>query len=318
MGLNYKSNRRLKNFQVRKVRESLPEIYTQDFPKLVTFLEKYYDFLDSAEGPHAFGHDVKQIFSKKDIHEMPEELLDNLVSELAGGLNTGENFTDKRLALTRLAELHKSSGSKFSAQEFFRLFFQEKVEIEYPKRDIFKVGEETSKIGVDSIKFIQNYARYQIFSILIKSSLSIDVWRELYTKFIHPAGFYIEGSVSSIGQTNGLPNQVLSITDDNIAFAVHSEAIADISRSFTQLTTLFDSDIADTSDPLIRISDINKLVSDYQNVSLNFLADNYGSIKQILSPNSFTFDDTQQADASNTFETMDNEFFTRVTSDSSF
>ena len=318
MGLNYKSNRRLKNFQVRKVKESLPEIFTQDFPKLVTFLEKYYDFLDSADGSHAFGSEIKQIFSKKDIHEMPDDLLNNLVSELAGGLNTGENFTDKRFALTRLAELHKNSGSKFSAQEFFRLFFQQNVEIEYPKNDIFKVGEETSKIGVDSVKFIQNYARYQIFSILVKSSLSINTWKELYTKFIHPAGFYIEGAVSAVGVTNGLPNQVLSIDDENVAFLVQSEADANIRRSFTQLTTLFDSDMADANDPLIRISDINKLVSDYQNVSLNFLSDNYGSIKQILTPNSFTFDNTLEADTSNTFETMDNEFFTRAVTDSSF
>ena len=317
MALDYKSNRRLKNFQVRKVRESLPEIFTQDFSKLVTFLEKYYDFLDSSGGSHAFGDDIKQIFSKKDIHEMPEDLLNNLVSELAGGLNTGENFTDKRYALTRLAELHKNSGSKLSAQEFFRLFFQENVEIEYPKKDIFKVGEETSKIGVDSIKFIQNYQRYQIFSILIKSSLSINTWKELYTKFIHPAGFYIEGEVSAVGVTSGLPNQVQSITDSNVAFLVQSEAELGMARGFTQLTTLIDSAGGGGTSPL-RISDINKLVSDYQNVSLSFLDNNYGSIRQILTPNSFTFDDTTQADISNTFETMDNEFFTRVTSDSSF
>ena len=90
-----------------------------------------------------------------------------------------------------------------------------------------------------------------------------------------------------------------------------------MARGFTQLTTLVDSAGTGGTSPL-RVSDINKLVSDYQNVSLSFLDNNYGSIRQILSPNSFTFDDTTQADISNTFETMDNEFFTRVTSDSSF
>ena len=197
------------------------------------------------------------------------------------------------------------------------MFFQQNVEIEYPKNDIFKVGEATSTIGVDSIKFIQNYARYQIFSILIKSSISINTWKELYTKFIHPAGFYIEGEVSAVGQTSGFPSQVLSVEDTNIALRVISEASLDMTRGFTQLTTLFDSAGGGGTSPL-RVSDINKLVSDYQNVSLSFLNNNYGSIRQILTPNSFTFDDTTQADISNTFETMDNEFFTRVTSDSSF
>jgi len=41
MSIDYQSQRRFKNFNVRKVREALPEFYTSEFPKLVTFLEKY-------------------------------------------------------------------------------------------------------------------------------------------------------------------------------------------------------------------------------------------------------------------------------------
>ena len=41
--INYHYNRRPRNFLRRKVRESLPEHFTQDYPKLVTFLEKYYE-----------------------------------------------------------------------------------------------------------------------------------------------------------------------------------------------------------------------------------------------------------------------------------
>src|SRR6056300_1447840 len=105
MSINHRSKRRLKNFQVRKVREALPEYYTSEYPTLVTFLEKYYDFLDSDNGTHSFGDDVRQLFSKKDAREMPSDLINNVVSEIAGGLKTGENFTSARYAITRLAEL---------------------------------------------------------------------------------------------------------------------------------------------------------------------------------------------------------------------
>ena len=42
MAIDFQSKRRLKNFQVRKVRETLPEYFTSEFPTLVTFLEKYF------------------------------------------------------------------------------------------------------------------------------------------------------------------------------------------------------------------------------------------------------------------------------------
>ena len=51
--IQYHYNRRPRNFLHRKVREALPEFFTQDYPNLVTFLEKYYDYLDS-DGASSF------------------------------------------------------------------------------------------------------------------------------------------------------------------------------------------------------------------------------------------------------------------------
>ena len=99
----------------------MPEIYTSDFPKLVTFLEKYYQFLDSSDASSAFGDDLRQGFAKRDIRETQTNLLNSLVSEFAGGLRTGENFTDTRYALTRLAQLARHKGTRFSIEEFFIL-----------------------------------------------------------------------------------------------------------------------------------------------------------------------------------------------------
>ena len=161
MSINYHSKRRLKNFQVRKVREALPEYYTGEFPTLVTFLEKYYDFLDSDNGTHAFGDDIRQLFSKKDAREMPSDLLNNLVSELAGGLETGENFTDTRYALTRLAELARNKGTKFGFQEFFRLFFQQVADVEYGKQSIFNIGDSASQIGVESLNLYRTMSSFK-------------------------------------------------------------------------------------------------------------------------------------------------------------
>tara|TARA_B100000242_G_scaffold221643_1_gene162578 strand:- start:1705 stop:2670 length:966 start_codon:yes stop_codon:yes gene_type:complete len=321
MAIDYQSKRRLKSFQNRKVRESLPEFYTSEFPTLVTFLEKYYDFLDSADGTHAFGDNARQFFATKDIREMPSDLLNNLVSELAGGLNTGENFTDTRYALTRLAELARTKGSRFSLEEFFRLFFQQKAEVEYGKESIFKVGDSASQIGVESIKFIQNNALFQTFGLLIKTGLSVDTWSELYKKFVHPSGFFFAGQVVSDTEAISSPTAPIVLFDSSPGPSVISEASAPFSLPFVQLTSLIDSGGGN-----VRQSNLNELVSDYQNFTLSELDTTYHTVRQIITPNSFTFDDSSIRDSdenatpdfSLTLETMDNEIFTRRVTDSAF
>ena len=321
MAIDYQSKRRFKSFQNRKVRESLPEFYTSEFPTLVTFLEKYYDFLDSADGTHAFGDNARQFFATKDIREMPSDLLNNLVSELAGGLNTGENFTDTRYALTRLAELARTKGSRFSLEEFFRLFFQQRAEVEYGKESIFKVGDSASQIGVESIRFIQNNALFQTFGLLVKTGLSVDTWSELYKKFVHPSGFFFAGQVVSDTEAISSPTAPIVLFDSSPGPSIISEASAPFSLPFVQLTSLIDSGGGN-----VRQSNLNELVSDYQNFSLSELDTTYHTVRQIITPNSFTFDDSSIRDSdenatpdfSLTLETMDNEIFTRRVTDSAF
>ena len=320
MSINYHSKRRLKNFQVRKVREALPEYYTSEFPTLVTFLEKYYDFLDSDNGSHAFGDDIRQLFSKKDAREMPSDLLNNLVSELAGGLETGENFTSTRYALTRLAELARNKGTKFSFQEFFRLFFQQVADVEYGKQSIFNIGDSASQIGVESLKFIQDNELFQTFGLLVKTGIDTSKWSELYKKFVHPAGFYFKGQVVSdtVGSLN--ITAPLSLVDSSPGPTIVSEASATFSLPFVQSTVLIDSGGGNVR------TNLNELVSDYQNFTLSQLDTTYHTVRQVIAQNSFTFDDSSIRDSdqnaspdfSITRETMDNEIFTRRVTDSAF
>jgi hypothetical protein len=321
MSIDYKSKRRFKSFQNRKVREALPEFYTSEFPTLVTFLEKYYNFIDSADGTHAFGSNAQQFFTKKDIKEMPANLLNNLVGELGGGLKTGENFTDRRYALTRLADLAKLKGSRFSLEEFFRLFFQQRAEVEYGKESMFLIGDSASQIGIDSIKFIQNNELFQTFGLLVKTEISVDTWSELYKKFVHPSGFFFAGQVVSDTEAITSPIGEISVPDSAADPVIISEAILSVTLPFVQSTVLIDS-----GGGTVRQSDLNELVSDYQNFSLSDLDTTYHTVKQIITPNSFTFDDSSIRDSdenatpdfSLTLETMDNEIFTRRVTDSSF
>ena len=98
--------------------------------------------------------------------------LNELFKELGTGLSNGDTFTDARWSIKRIGELFRLKGTRFGAEEFFREFFQqEETEIVYPKNNMFIVGE--SEIGYESLRYITDYARYQVYSLLIKTGLDM-------------------------------------------------------------------------------------------------------------------------------------------------
>ena len=324
--IQYHHNRRPRNFLRRKVRESLPEFFTQDYPKLVTFLEKYYDYLDS-DGSSSFDYKLRKIYQTRDTQEVSSDLLKFIIEEIAAG-NTGGNFIDPSFYAQRIHELHRTKGSRFSIEEFFRAFFQQNVEIEYPKRDIFTIGHDSagplSRIGAESNKFIRNNALYQVFSLLIKSAISQSTWLELYKKFVHPAGFYVAGSVVTDVEAIGSLSAPLSTQTDSADRVLTGTATGVAISPFTQMTALIDS-----SDGISFRVGLDQKISVYQSLSAAQLQGFYRNVAEIITPNSFTFDDSglgkdftgalgdsaeaAAPDFSLTLETMDNAQF-----DSSF
>ena len=102
-------------------------------------------------------------------------------------------------------------------------------------------------------------------------------------------------------------------TVDSAQLSVIGEAIEDVVFS-SSITGLIDSGGTD-----IRV-DLSQLISTYQTLTSTQIGSYYTSLAELVDPNSFTFDDSAAVSPrmSMTTETMDNEMFTRYTSDSSF
>lgn len=303
--------RRPINFINRSVKEVLPEHFTTDYPDLIQFLEYYYDFLDS-DGQSSFGTEIQQLFTLRDISETPTEYLDRLIAELGAGLQNGDAFRNARFTARRFADHYRNKGSRFSVEEFFRAFFQQEVEVLYPKVDIFTVGRDA--IGYNSQKYIQDYGRYQIYSILLKVGLGVPTYRELYKKFAHPAGFYFEGIVAVEGEADlGFDNMPISVADSAFVTLIGEANIEfDLFNSTTGLT--------DSGGTNIRYN-INQLVNLYSTLTPTQLNNYYSNIAEFITPNSFTMDDSGDSNTplmSLTLETMDNNMFRRYASDSSY
>jgi hypothetical protein len=183
---------------------------------------------------------------------------------------------------------------------------------------MFIVSE--SIIGSESLKFIQNNALYQVFSVLIRSSIPIVKWRELYRQFVHPAGFFIGGEVlleltaDKLFGIGTMPDVVLLDSGD-FAVVIEAAGTLPLFTSSQEITArLPDGLDSDAFESHVRLVDISK----YASMPVAELIASYGSIAPgkdgILDVNSPTFDEDSGRvpgviRMSNAAETMDFDRF---------
>jgi len=283
-------NRRLINFDTAKVSEVLPEYFQSDYSTLTTFLEKYYDFLDSS-GQHSFHTEINNILTSRDISETDQTYLDELVKEIGNGLTSSSFFQNPRLMARLLPLFYSSKGTRLSAEGFFRGFFGEEAEISYPKDNLLYVGGIDSTgaqglIGFEDQFRIQDNELYQIFSVLIRSGLSRNDYETLYKKFVHPGGFFFGTQVLTQGNgiitLSGLGENPLDSARGIVTLVDQAQTL--MGTGFNDLTALVDS-----GDNLHRIT-LNDAIDKYDEFTVDELTAIYTSLESLTTPNSFTFD----------------------------
>lgn len=139
-----------------------------------------------------------------DIDGNSANYLEFMQKEIAAAIP--RNVTvNKRNLYKNIIDFYKVRGSSDSIEIFFRLLFNEVVEVErpydktlIPSSGVWDQGSEAflSNKGFlsDSIK-IQDSLRYQKFSYLIRTGKNISDWSDAFTRLVHPAGFKFFGEI---------------------------------------------------------------------------------------------------------------------------
>jgi hypothetical protein len=280
----------------------LPEYYQERYPKLITFLEKYYDWADSDVSP---SHLIQDLFLARDISQSPTELLDFLEDELLLGQEYFGGFQNKRAAAKFSNIFYRSKGTKFSIEQFFNAFFGIDVDVEYPKSQRFIVGE--SEVGFESQRFLTNAELYQVFAVLIKSELPLSDWNDVYKLFVHPAGVYLGAQLQVVSVADATPG-----TDSATPLTLSRTAQGEVASAL--------SAIADTTAIVTLDSDLSYLRVDNNSIgqepryydssiTLGQLDSAYDNVSEFLDTNSFRMDegvgDTGIMTMDNTIEQMD-------------
>ena len=187
--------RRYINLRDAKVQGVLPEHFADSYPKFISLLEKYYDFMDSDHSTELLSH----LFAARDVNETDITLLSYIEDELLLGEayfeGFGETESQKRAAANFSNILFRSKGTKFAIEWFFRSFYGLDAEVTYTKENIFNIGETSSRIGPESLRYITDDKLYQTFALLVRAGIPISKWRETFKLFAHPAGMYLGAEV---------------------------------------------------------------------------------------------------------------------------
>lgn len=305
------------NIMTDKIKEVLPEHYATSYPNLVEFFETYYNWMERDENndTEGFSYIIQGLYQLRDLSSTTLVNLDRIIAEYTAN-NLGASFFKNARDVTKLiSAFYRLKGSQLSAESFFRALYNENVTVVYPKNNMFILNQEASKIGANSLKYLQDDKRYQIHSILIQSGISLDRWQELFKLFVHPAGYYLAGDIIVEGVSNlnlgVMPDWVQDSAAGNIIFEM--AAPLTISAPFQPLTLI----LADDPDSDLYAERVGARRYTLQAASVFTLGqfdDQYNNFLDFIDENGPTFDQDsdgiiKSVDFSNAFETMDAAVF---------
>ena len=115
--------------------QQFPEYITNRYPQFVLFLKKYYEWMGT-QGPDQFL--LNEHFN--DIDNASEAFLNKWQKYL--GIDLPKVLAiDKTTILKRLKDIYETKGSRRSIEMFFRILYNEEVEVYYPQHFLLRPSD---------------------------------------------------------------------------------------------------------------------------------------------------------------------------------
>jgi len=183
------------------IQAALPE-HLRDNTRFIEFIEAYFEWQQQdAISP---ANIINRLVDARNIDEIPDEFLQFIQRELAASIPNIQGI-DRRKLYKHLSDLYLSKGSLPSYEALFNLLFQDEIELYFPRVDMLKPSEgawdNTEQRYLDNNgflsdrKYIQDSYYYQDYSYVIKTSKTVETWKDIVAKILHPAGFAFFGQV---------------------------------------------------------------------------------------------------------------------------
>ena len=163
-----------------------------------------------------------------DLDETTLEYIDLMQKELAP-IVPADAKLDKRNLLKLIANFYLIRGTDDSIQSFFRIFFNEYVDLTYPWDRTFRLSEgawdsvteqynDQQSQASSTTKLLDSY-KYQKYSYVLKSGLKPETWTYVFDRLVHPAGMlYFAEVLFTIIATAEITSDLVPASDPNWSY----------------------------------------------------------------------------------------------------
>jgi hypothetical protein len=129
------------------INRQVPEFVREEYPLFVSFIEAYYEFLETKQGTknNDLLNQSKKLKSITDVDVSIDEFEEHFFNIFAS-LIPVTSTVDKAFLIKNVLPLYKSKGSENSFKFLFRLLFNEEVEITYPRINVLRASDGKWKI----------------------------------------------------------------------------------------------------------------------------------------------------------------------------
>jgi len=225
--------------------DTIPRHILADSENFIQLLQDYYEFLNERGMPINV---ITNMVKNSDIERADEEFIDNLMAETMVDLPFDPQ-ANRKIFYKRVVDFYRTKGTIESFRVFFRVFFNDNIELFYPKDYTFTLGQnrwdaqlripEFSEEGVllgytyggwvnnqgmlSTNQYLTDGRYYQPYSYVIKSSLNITRWQYIFNKVCHPSGFVFYGEVAIFVELLNTNDNLFRIPDNQPGFTRPSE-----------------------------------------------------------------------------------------------
>lgn len=119
------------------VERQLPDFVRSEHPKFVTFLKKYYEWLEQSD---QINYEIERLKESIDIDTANSYYLNLLKRDLLPYFPE-DILADKSLFLKLVNNFYKSNGTPDSLKFLFKALYNDDIDIYYPKEDILRASD---------------------------------------------------------------------------------------------------------------------------------------------------------------------------------